>query len=69
MEHICQHSSKRLGEAETAAGSCSRSRWSECVRVKEGGLMGSKVREALLLREWERQRERGRGGEIYYSCV
>lgn len=38
--------------------------------VEEGGLMGSKVREALLLRERGRERRRGgRGGEIYYSCV
>lgn len=31
-ECICQNSSKTLGEAEKAAGSCSWSRWSECVR-------------------------------------
>lgn len=55
--HVCQNSSKTLGEAEKATGSCSRSRWSECVWAKEGGLMGSKVREALLLRESEGEGE------------
>lgn len=39
-EHICQNGSKTLGEAEKAVGSCSRSRWSECVRASEGGREG-----------------------------
>lgn len=39
-QHICQNSSKTLGEAEKAAGSCSWSRWSECVRGKRGGFDG-----------------------------
>lgn len=60
-EHICQNSSKALGEAKKAARCCSWSRWSECVRLKKGGLMGRKVREALLFGPSQRERERGRG--------
>lgn len=74
-QHICQNSSKTLGEAEKAAGSCSRSRWSESARGKKGGLMGSKVREALLLSPSQRERERGRvcvcreEGGLLFMCV
>lgn len=75
-QHICQNSSKTLGEAEKAAGSCSRSRWSECARGKKGGLMGSKVREALLLSPSQREGESEResvcvqgGGGLLFMCV
>lgn len=60
-EHICQNSSKTLGEAGKAVGSCSWSRWSERARERKGGrVIESKVREALLFSLAQRERERDR---------
>ena len=78
------HMSKQLKDARRGSGSSrlmfmKQMEWvSEREGEKKGGrVMGSKVREALLLspsqrerRERERERERRVGGkEIYYSCV
>ncbi len=70
-ERICQNSSKTLGEAEKAAGSCSWSRWSECVRQKKGGrVMESKVRGVTTQSFSGRESETESGGrDLLFMCV
>lgn len=39
------------------------------MRGRKGGLMGSKVREALLLSPSQRERDRESGEDLLFMCV
>lgn len=73
VERICWRSSKTHGEAEKAASSCSRSRWSECVRERrrEGGWW--RVRweapQSIWGKKNGRKDEEWRGGDLLFMCL